>query len=128
MTFPTYRKLALSSRHYPPRHLYMIRSLVAHRWTRSNAVAAGFQLFGAANASRTSGRLKGHKSPAQFGEETRRQKAISDGAIVAVANAPQIRTGPFEQIAFIQHDPGPLGVEAEMLLDSGWQFERFRKI
>jgi hypothetical protein len=63
-----------------------------------------------------------------WGEAARRQKPVSDGTIVAVADAAQIRTGPFEQIAFTQHDPGAFGIETEMLFDGGWQFQSFGEI
>ncbi|HEX4367365.1 MAG TPA: hypothetical protein VH023_11070 [Rhodopila sp.] len=83
---------------------------------------------GAASAPRTSSSLEGHKSPAQFGEKAGRQESISDGTIVAVADAGKIRAGPFEQMAFVQHNPGAFAVETEMLLDGGRQLENVGKI
>ncbi len=64
----------------------------------------------------------------QFGEETRWQESISDGTIVAIADTAQIRARPVEQIAFVQHDPGTLGIETEMPFDGSRQFQSLGKI
>jgi len=62
-------------------------------------------LFRALDAARTSGVFEREKPAAQFGEQSRRQEAIGDGAIVAIADAAQIEAGPVEQIAFGEDHP-----------------------
>ncbi len=75
-------------------------------------------------APRSGGVFEGDEPSVQFGEKPRREKSVSDRAVVIVADPAQIRARPAKAIALGQHYPRRFGVKAQQSFDGQRDFKR----